>query len=208
MATAGNSITRANFTNRSWSISEYKFHDGASERYCYVYAPSIYFRARCAPKPNWFAPNVTMSFYLSYYNGSSWVQSTSGSLSAGNSEDVTTRRFNSNSSANGTFGEPSPAYCLWEIRTRNTGDYPARTHAWVWVGGIGVAEYAGTTQVYNTYCQGEKIRGNGALSLSPFVSSGQNRAGAIAHFNPNLVRGTTIYAAKEDCIIWPNYSFT
>lgn len=213
MATQGNQIIKSSFTKNSWSVVENHVRDGNDNdyTYCYVFAPSILIKCRCAPKPNWFASNVKMTTYLRYFDGNSWVDKGSFGLSAGNSEAIAWRQFNFNNGST-TFGETDVGYCLWQILFKNTGSYPTRTHGWIWAGGIGVVEAYGTTKVYDTYCKGNLIRGNGALSLAPLVfqSSSQTteyRQQALDHFNPDKVRGTQILASQEDVLIWPGYSF-
>lgn len=212
MATAGNIITKANFTNASWTYQELRFRDGGPDyTYLYVYAPSIVVKVRNAPKPNWFASSVTSETSFSVYNGSSWESKGSFTLSAGNSEAIGWRQFNFNNN-NGTFGENSAAYTLWEIRLRNTGSYAARVHGWVWIGGIGLANTHGTSEVYNAYCKDKLIRGNGSLSLAPLVyhpssATTGNRSTAVNHFNPAKAKDSPILAAKEEIIVWPGYSY-
>lgn len=186
----GDFINEANIRTSSYSyVESEEFLTGKEEEYLYFWSPHFSIRGYCNAKPNWFAPDVGFSFDVNFYDGNSWNNWLSRSLSAGNS------------SANGNW-EFHVLGPLIEVYAKNTGGYNGRNHIWLTLGGLGnyLYNYDSDSSIYNNDVKGKPIRANGSGAIDVYSSLTQARDSAISYFNTNKMRGTLITSSLVDIL--------
>lgn len=182
---SGDFINGANIKTSSYSyVESEEFLTGKNEQYLYFWSPHFSIRGYCNAKPNWFASDVGFKFDVNSYDGSSWSNWLSRSLTAGNS------------SASGNW-ELHSLDSLIEIYAKNTGGYNARNHIWLTLGGLGnyLYNFDSDSSIYNKSVKGKPIRANGSGTINVYSSQTQDRSGAIAYFNMDKMRGTSVTAS-------------
>lgn len=186
----GDFINEANIRTSSYSyVESEEFLTGKEEEYLYFWSPHFSIRGYCNAKPNWFAPDVGFSFDVNFYDGNSWNNWLSRSLSA------------ENSSANGNWGFHA-LYPLIEVYAKNTGGYNSRNHIWLTLGGLGnyLYNYDSDSSIYNNNIKGKSIRANGSGAIDVYSSLTQARDSAISYFNTSKMRGTLITSSLVDIL--------
>ena len=186
----GDFINEANIRTSSYSYVEHEeFLTGKEEQYLYFWSPHFSIRGYCNAKPNWFAPDVGFSFDVNFYDGNSWNNWLSRSLSAGNSS----------ASGNWEFHVLGP---LIEVYAKNTGGYNGRNHIWLTLGGLGnyLYNYDSDSSIYNNNIKEKPIRANGSGAIDVYSSLTQARDSAISYFNTSKMRGTLITSSLVDIL--------
>ena len=202
MATAGNLITKANFSS-NWcgTYTDSTSSNSYTPEWYYVAAESFVFQVKC-DYDLWSSAHTIVTGY--FYNGSGWSQIFHKNYV--NGKDNEKLKFYHNRNAEGTNGtfnyrdsSDSQKAHLFRFRCeKNSGN--SASNVTVWFGGPGML----TADEYNAYLVGKYIRSNGQLSNASdgFVYYGGKTdsppdSTAIDRFNPRNSSGTSASASYE-----------
>lgn len=167
----------------------------------YVSSPSWYTRVTVNKSYNAGA----VAIYISYWNGSTWVEAYQDTRSWGTfAMGELNYQFYHNSTS-GSTSKDVPSAVLWEIYLR----YPAaskkhRTRFWMYTGGIGCMP----EETYNNLYKGRPIYScGGPVSSSVYSFAGErSRDTALSLFSQSADSGTLITASNETKLVAYKYN--
>lgn len=200
MATAGNIITRENFSLAWGASSGYRNWDGNG--YVYVCAPCFIVYVRTEYQSFWQSAHVTVYGWYYRWDTGQWVHRFTRDYVNGENNQRLRFRHNYSESSSFTYeyGDDATSrnFHLWRFRFNHHRGNSSNWDYQIWSSGAGLmnaAEYANAAQ-------GRLLKANGHVGSSLYwLNRTQDDAGAISRYNPNNNRGSLIYAAHEPYII-------
>ena len=201
---SGDLISYSNFSN-TYTSDLLLDNEGSTSKAgvysAYVSSPSWYTRVTVNKSLNAGA----VAIYISYWNGSTWVEVYQDTRSWG---PFTTGEVNYQFYHNSTLGSTPKdvaSAVLWEIYL----EYPApekkhRTRLWTYTGGIGCMP----EETYNNLYKGRPIYScGGPVSSSVYsLAGGRSRDTALSLFSQSAARGTLITASNERKLVAYKYN--
>lgn len=203
MASSGNLISYANFSNTYSGGLVLDKDTGSSHNSCSVYVSSPSWWAQIIINKNVGTWERSFTLFASYWNGSTWVEAWRDTQRMGQLEGGKwTFKYYHNSTLGSTPGDVASAV-LWELHL----DHPElyRKRMWVYAGGIGCMP----EDTYNNLYRGRPIYSCGRLgedSRHNAGDQGRKRDEALSIFSQSANSGTPITASNEAKLVAYKYN--
>lgn len=204
MATAGQTISKENFST-GWAQEWSDKHGNKDQtRYVYICAPCWYMVVDATYAA--FGGSGIVQVYASYYTGTGWSDEAHVEISA-TGGNVTKRYAHNRDEGNINGGELHSNYPLWRIRywpSRNNNRWQIKLYAGSW----GVARKTSDGSYIN-YPQGQKIYSIGRTGASTNIhaSGTTNDDSNVLNnvFNSDRRKGSPVLASSDHELVWYPY---